>query len=44
VVLFDRALTPAELTELMDDGIAKALAVYPAGKLAVTWGDVKARK
>ena len=42
VVLYDRALSPAEIGELMDKGITGALDVKPGGKLATTWSRIKA--
>ncbi len=41
LVLFDRALDPAELTELMDNGIAVGLAVEPKQKLVTIWAKLK---
>lgn len=44
VVLFDRALSEAELSELIEDGMASVTPVEPAGKLTTTWGQIKNRK
>lgn len=44
VVLFDRALSEAELAELIEDGMASVTPVEPAGKLTTTWGQIKNRK
>ena len=41
IALFNRGLTKVEILELRDDGLAKALAIYPKGKLAMFWGTVK---
>lgn len=43
VVLYDRALSEAEISELMDSGISAALDVQPGGKLVSTWGHIKNR-
>ena len=41
LVLFNRALAPAEITELMNDGLAVGLPVQPKEKLVTTWGRLK---
>lgn len=41
VVLYDRALSEAEIGELMDQGITAALDVKPGGKLVTTWSQIK---
>lgn len=41
VVLYDRALSDAEINELMDKGITDALDVKPGGKLVTTWSQIK---
>jgi len=41
VVIYNRALSEAELTEMKDQGMPTA-AVRPAGKLATTWAGIKA--
>ncbi len=41
VVLFDRALSPDELAELIENGMASVTPVEPAGKLTTTWGQIK---
>lgn len=43
VVLYDRALSPEELSELIQEGIATVTPVEPAGKLATTWSQIKIR-
>ncbi len=43
VVLYDRALSPEELSELIQEGIATVTPVEPAGKLATTWSQIKTR-
>lgn len=43
VVLYDRALSEAEINELMDSGISAALDVKPGGKLVSTWGRIKTK-
>lgn len=43
VVLYDRALSEAEINELMDSGISAALDVQPGGKLVSTWGRIKTK-
>jgi hypothetical protein len=39
VAIWNRALTPAEIAEVMTNGIPAA--VEPGGKLAITWGAIK---
>ncbi len=39
VAIWNRALTPAEIGEVMANGVP--VAVEPGGKLAVTWGNIK---
>ena len=41
VVLYDRALSPEELSELIQEGIATVTPVEPVGKLATTWSQIK---
>ena len=41
MVIVRRALSQAELKELMNKGLAQVLAVQPLGKLTTTWGIVK---
>ena len=41
VAFFNIALTEADINTLMTNGFKSALAVYPAGKLATTWGNIK---
>ena len=41
LVLFNRALAPAEITELMNDGLAVGLPVQPKEKLVTIWGRLK---
>ncbi len=41
IAFFDVALTEDEIKTLMTRGLKSALAVYPAGKLATTWGNIK---
>ena len=43
VVLYDRALSEGEISELIEDGMAVALDVQPGGKLVTTWSDIKTR-
>ena len=46
VAMFSDALSEADLKVLMEDGVGKTLGVAPVeptGKLATTWGDLKAR-
>jgi len=40
VAVYQRALSEAEIKQDMDTAV-KSLAVFPAGKLAATWGDMK---
>lgn len=41
VVLINKALTPDELNQLMNDGVSATLAVDRRGKLATTWGNLR---
>ena len=41
IAFFDVALTEDDIKILMTRGLKSALAVYPAGKLATTWGNIK---
>ena len=41
VVLFNKALSQAEIESLMANGILGSAAVKPEGKLAVSWGNIK---
>lgn len=41
VAIFNVALTQDEIIEVMENGLANALAVAPVGKLAATWGSIK---
>ena len=43
VGVFNRALTQAEIQFIMRHGLASALAVQRVGKLASTWGEIKAK-
>lgn len=43
VVVFNVALNPDEITELMDSGIETILPVEPTDKLTTTWGTIKQR-
>jgi len=40
VAIYQKALSDAEIKQDMDT-VVKSLAVFPAGKLATTWGDMK---
>ncbi len=42
VAFFSVALTEDDIKVLMTKGFKSALAVYPGGKLATTWGNIKA--
>ena len=42
IAFFNLALTEADIKTLMTKGLKSALAVYPAGKLTTTWGNIKA--
>ena len=44
IAFFDVALTEADIKTLMTKGFKSALAVYPAGKLTTTWGNMKANR
>ena len=41
VVIFDVVLEESDIQDIMDDGLGSLLAVYEAGKLTTTWGDLK---
>ncbi len=43
VVLYNRALSPDEIAELIDEGLSSVTPVEPAGKLATTWSQIKVR-
>ena len=43
LALFDRALSEAEVSELMEDGLSVALDVTPGSKLVTTWSHIKAQ-
>ena len=46
VAMFSDTLSEADLKTLMEQGVGKTLGVAPVeptGKLATTWGDLKAR-
>jgi hypothetical protein len=40
-VIFNVGLSEDDIVELMEAGLPTILAVFPAGKLAVTWGSIK---
>ena len=42
VAFFNVALTEADIETVMTKGLNSVLAVYPASKLATTWGNIKA--
>ena len=42
IAFFSVALTENDIGVLVTKGLKSALAVYPAGKLATTWGNIKA--
>ena len=42
IAFFSIALTTDDIEILVTKGLKSALAVYPAGKLATTWGNIKA--
>jgi len=43
VAIFNKGLSDDEVKETMKDGLGKfAMAVFPSGKLATAWGDIKA--
>ena len=44
VVLYDRALSEKEISELIEDGMLVALDVQPGGKFVTTWSQIKAEK
>ena len=41
IAIFNAALTEDDLSTIMENGLEKALAVSPAGKLTTTWGNLK---
>ena len=41
IAFFNLALTEADIKTLMTRGLKSALSVYPAGKLATTWGNIR---
>lgn len=41
IAFFNLALTEDDIQTLMTKGLKSALAVYPAGKLTTTWGNIK---
>lgn len=43
VVIYKRALSSEEILLLMEDSVKRAASVEPEGKLATSWGDIKAR-
>ena len=43
VVIYGRALSEAEINELMERGITNALDVQPGEKLVTTWSQIKTR-
>ena len=43
LVVFSVALTADEIETIFQDGLGKALAVSPAGKLTTTWGTLKTK-
>ena len=43
IAFFNLALTEDDIKTLMTRGLKSALAVYPAGKLATTWGNIKVK-
>jgi len=43
VGLFNAALTEDDIRTIMEEGLSKALAIYPSEKLATTWASVKAQ-
>ena len=44
IAFFSVALTKVDIEILVTKGLKSALAVYPAGKLATTWGRIKANR
>ena len=44
IAFFSVALTEDDIQTVMTKGLKSALAVYPAGKLTTTWGNVKANR
>ena len=43
IAFFNLALTEDDIKTLMTRGLKSALAVYPAGKLTTTWGNIKVK-
>lgn len=43
VVLYDRALSEAEIAELIENGMFSVTPVEPAGKLVTTWSQIKTK-
>jgi len=43
VAIFHVALEDDDIKTIMNDGFSKMLAVFPAGKLATSWGRIKSR-
>ena len=41
LAIFNAPLSEDDLNTVMTDGLEKALAVSPAGKLTTTWGNIK---
>ena len=41
VLILRKAMSDAEINDLMDNGIDAVLAVSPSGKLSTTWAKVK---
>jgi len=44
VAIFNVALTKDDIEEIMRKGLESASAIFPAGKLATTWGKIKVSK
>ena len=44
VAVFNIALSEEDLQQLVEEGLADTLAVFPSGKLATTWARIKKRK
>jgi hypothetical protein len=44
VVVFDRAITAAEVNELMEEGLVSAMAIDARGKLPLQWAGIKAAR
>ena len=41
VAIFNAPLSEDDLATIMEDGLEKALAVSPVGRLTTTWGNIK---